>query len=79
MGDLNPCWQATCPSMSTFWESIPSTLEFAKIDPGRFRSRDQMRAEAISPVAGRYRSVYIEAGQMHAGLAQARSAIRPGR
>ncbi len=51
-----------------FEENVRAVMAFASADAARFRLRDRMRAAAIARLAGGFSSVYVEAGEIHAGL-----------
>ena len=54
-----------------FEDLLSSVKAFARKDAERFVLRDRLRAQAIAVAAVGYDNVYVEAGQMHVGLAQA--------
>ena len=49
---------------------LAAVKRFAKLDARRFNMRDRLRADAIAGVIGERQRIYVEAGQMHIGLAQ---------
>jgi hypothetical protein len=51
-----------------FPQVVESVKYFARRDAARFRLRDSMRAVALAELAGRYESIYVEAGHMHLAL-----------
>lgn len=51
-----------------FSQVVESVKHFARRDAARFRLRDSMRAKALAELAGRYESIYVEAGHMHLAL-----------
>jgi len=51
-----------------FPEVVTSVQVFARADARRFRLRDRWRAAALEQLAGRFASVYVEAGYMHQAL-----------
>ena len=51
-----------------FEENVRAVMAFASADAARFRLRDKMRAETIARLACGFSSVYVEAGEIHAGL-----------
>lgn len=51
-----------------FEDVLEAVKTFARLDAGRFRLRDRMRAAVIASIADRYSTVYIEAGPMHLWL-----------
>jgi hypothetical protein len=51
-----------------FGQVVESVKNFARRDAARFRLRDSLRAQALAPLAGRFESVYVEAGHMHLAL-----------
>ncbi|MBM4287580.1 MAG: hypothetical protein FJ135_05445 [Deltaproteobacteria bacterium] len=62
LGFYQLAWQAP------FGQVVESVKHFARRDAARFRLRDAMRAQALAVLAGRYESVYVEAGHMHLAL-----------
>lgn len=50
---------------------LAAVKAFAREDARRFELRDRLRAEGIAEAAAGFDRVYVEAGQMHVGLAQA--------
>ena len=58
-------------SQNDFDVMLKTTKAFAKVDARRFAMRDRLRARSIARVAAHGRYIYVEAGQMHVGLAQA--------
>jgi hypothetical protein len=53
---------------SSFGAILQAVQNFARADAARFRLRDQMRAGAIAERIGAFRTVYVEAGDMHLAL-----------
>jgi hypothetical protein len=49
----------------TFDAAITAVLEFARLDAARFRLRDSLRAQALSPLVEKHASSYVEAGVIH--------------
>jgi hypothetical protein len=49
----------------SFDATIDAVLRFAKLDAARFRLRDSLRAQALTPLIRRFESSYIEAGEIH--------------
>jgi len=47
---------------------VESVKHFARRDAARFRLRDAMRAKALADLAGRFKTIYVEAGHMHLAL-----------
>jgi hypothetical protein len=47
---------------------VDSVKQFARVDADRFRRRDAMRAEALAELAGKFSTIYVEAGHMHLAL-----------
>lgn len=58
-------------SKGDFGATLSAVKAFARRDAHRFLLRDDMRAESIAAVAAAYPGIYVEAGQMHVGLAGA--------
>ncbi len=52
-------------SSGTFDAAIAAILKFAHMDATRFRLRDSLRAQALSPLVRKYASSYVEAGVIH--------------
>jgi hypothetical protein len=52
----------------SFGAILGAIRNFARADAARFRLRDRMRAGAIAARIGAFRSVYVEAGDMHLAL-----------
>jgi hypothetical protein len=50
---------------ASFEKTLSAVKQFARMDARRFVLRDVMRADALALEAPRFRSVYVEAGQMH--------------
>ena len=65
-GALLAYYQAS--SNGSFDRTIESVIRFARMDAKRFRLRDSLRAQALAPLVQKYRSSYIEAGQIHYSL-----------
>lgn len=51
-----------------FGQLVEAVKHFASRDAARFRLRDTMRAMALAKLAGRFESIYVEAGHMHLAL-----------
>lgn len=51
-----------------FGQVVESVKHFARRDAARFRLRDAMRAQALAGLAGRFETIYVEAGHMHLAL-----------
>ncbi len=51
-----------------FGQVVESVKHFARRDAARFRLRDSMRAQALADLAGRFETMYVEAGHMHLAL-----------
>jgi hypothetical protein len=51
-----------------FGQVVESVKHFARRDAARFRLRDSMRAEALAGLAGKFETIYVEAGHMHLAL-----------
>lgn len=49
----------------SFADTLEAVKLFARADAERFRLRDAMRVEALTPLLHRHGSVYIEAGEIH--------------
>ena len=62
-GALLTYYQAS--TNESFDRTIEAVIRFARMDAKRFRLRDSLRAQALAPRVQRYRSSYIEAGQIH--------------
>ncbi len=54
----------------SFDQILAAVIKFARMDAARFRLRDSLRAQALSPLIVKYRSVYVEAGLIHFQLWQ---------
>jgi hypothetical protein len=52
----------------SFEESLEAIKRFARLDAARFRLRDSLRAQALTPLVEKYPSAFIEAGVMHYSL-----------
>lgn len=51
-----------------FREAVAAVQQFAKADAERFRLREEMRADGLAEAAAKYKSVFVEAGDIHYGL-----------
>jgi hypothetical protein len=51
-----------------FGRVVESVKHFARRDAARFRLRDAMRAKSLADLAGRFETIYVEAGHMHLAL-----------
>jgi hypothetical protein len=51
-----------------FDQVVESVKQFARLDAERFRLRDAMRAQALAELAGKFATIYVEAGHMHLAL-----------
>jgi hypothetical protein len=52
----------------SFDDTIEAVRSFARSDAVRFRLRDRLRAQALTPRLNSFESSYIEAGEIHYGL-----------
>jgi hypothetical protein len=52
----------------SFDDTIGAVQRFARMDADRFRLRDSLRVQALTPLATSFESSYIEAGEIHYGL-----------
>ena len=50
---------------ASFEKAVESVIEFARLDAARFRLRDSLRVQALTSIAQKYASSYIESGLMH--------------
>jgi hypothetical protein len=66
-------------SQKDFDAMLKTTKNFAKFDARRFALRDLLRARSIAGIIAHGRRVYVEAGQMHVGLARQLRRHLPGR
>jgi len=63
----------------SFPEVVDAVKRFAAVDAERGRLRDRMRARRLADRIGPYRSVYVEAGDLHVGLVpELRRVLAPG-
>lgn len=53
---------------STFVQVVEAVKNFARADAARFRQRDELRAQALACLVGRFDSIYVEAGYIHLAL-----------
>lgn len=51
-----------------FAQVVDAVKAFARADAARFHQRDELRARALASLAGRFESIYVEAGYMHLAL-----------
>jgi hypothetical protein len=58
---------------------VETVKEFARTDAARFRLRDDLRAEAIAPLAQKYSRLYVEAGYIHLFLLKALARLTAGK
>ncbi|MBW1986294.1 MAG: hypothetical protein JRI50_03540 [Deltaproteobacteria bacterium] len=56
---------------SSFGQVVEAVKSFARADAGRFRYRDELRAQALAALASQYKRIYVEAGYIHLGLPRA--------
>ncbi|MGD2270118.1 MAG: hypothetical protein PVI06_06940 [Desulfobacterales bacterium] len=49
----------------SFDDTINAVQRFARLDAARFRLRDSLRVQALTPLVRNYASSYIEAGEIH--------------
>jgi hypothetical protein len=54
----------------SFEKTIEAVKQFARLDAARFRLRDSLRVQALTPLVIQYPTVYIEAGVIHYSLWQ---------
>ena len=54
----------------SFEKTIEAVKQFARLDAARFRLRDSLRVQALTPLVIKYPTVYIEAGVIHYSLWQ---------
>lgn len=47
---------------------VAAVQEFARRDAARFRLRDELRARELAGLAGRFATIYVEAGYLHLAL-----------
>lgn len=47
---------------------VAAVQEFARRDAARFRLRDELRARELAKLAGRFGTIYVEAGYLHLAL-----------
>jgi hypothetical protein len=62
----------------SFETQLAAVKRFAKLDAQRFVMRDRLRADTIAGLIENGQPVYVEAGQMHVGLAQMLRQRLPG-
>ena len=64
----------------SFEKTIEAVKQFARLDAARFRLRDSLRAQALTPLVIKYPTVYIEAGVIHYSLWQSlRQKVAPAK
>ena len=52
----------------SFDDAIAAVRRFARLDAARFRLRNSLRAQSLTPLLKNFESSYIEAGEIHYGL-----------
>jgi hypothetical protein len=62
-----------------FPKVVATVKEFARADAVRFRLRDQLRAEALAPLARQFSRLYVEAGYIHLFLLKTLARLLAGK
>lgn len=61
-----------------FPKVVAAVQAFARADAARFRLRDELRAQALAPLAARFASLYVEAGYIHLYLVKSLKRLLAG-